>query len=69
MLGPCGFMCSLSNCGEQRLLFIVELFTAVTSLAVEHTPGAPASGAATLEPSSCGLQALEHGLSSCGPQA
>ena len=69
VLGPCGFACDVSNWGEQRLLLIVELFTAVTSLAVEHAPGAPASVVAALELSSCGLPAPARRLSSCGPQA
>ena len=69
-------MCAPSSCGEQRPLFIAELFPAGTSLAVEgtslaveHTPGEPASVVAALQLSRCGWPALERGLSRGGPQA
>lgn len=68
-LDPCGSACAVSNWGEQRLLLTVEPFTAVTSLTVEHAPGAPALAVAALELSSCGLPAPARGLGSGGPQA
>ena len=55
---------AFSSCGERGLLLVVVhgLLIAVASLVAEH--GLLARGL-----SSCGLQALEHRLSSCGAWA
>ena len=60
-LGLCCCVQAFSSCGKRGLLFVVVhgLLMAMASLVVEH--GLLARGL-----SSCGSQALEHRLSSCG---
>ena len=64
---------AFSSCGERGLLFVVVhgLLTAVASLVAERAwaLGAQASVVVARRLRSCGLQDLEHRLSSCGARA
>ena len=64
-------LCGLfSSCGEWGLFFVLvqKLLIGLDSPAAEHgLQGRQASAAEVHGLSSCGSQALEHRLSSCGP--
>ena len=61
---------AFSSCGEQGLLCVVcRLLTAVASRCRAWALGTQASVVAARGLSSCGSQALEHRLSSCGARA
>ena len=72
-LAALGFRCCarvVSSHGEQGLLFVMVLLTAVASLVAEHgLLGVQVSVVVARRLSSCGSRALERRLSSCGAQA
>ena len=70
-LGLCCCARAFSSCGEQGLLFVEahRLLIAVASHCGARALGARASVVVACGLSSCGLQALERRLSSCGTWA
>ena len=62
---------AFSSCGEQGLLFVAVhgLLTAMASYCGAQALGARAPVVVACRLSSCGSQALEHRLSSCGAWA
>ena len=73
-LAALGLRCCMqafSSCGERGLLFVAvrRLLIAVASLVAEHRLGMRASVVVACGLSSCGSQALERRLSSCGTRA
>ena len=69
--GPCCFVWGLSSCGEQGLLFVAGCSFSSQWLLLfwSKALGTRASVVAVHRLGSCGLQALEHGLSSCDTRA
>ena len=71
VLGLCHCVQAFSSCGKRELLFIAVhgLLIAITSLCRARALGARASVVVACGLSSCGSQALERRLNSCGAWA
>ena len=63
-LGLCCCTRAFSSCGEQGLLFVVVHGLLIVVASLVGSMGSRRAGS-----SSCGLRALERGLSSCGAWA